>query len=120
MEFRFGEKEEKLRDEVRKFVKAEMPPYHIGKQFEEETSAEGWAFSMAISKKLAEKKWLTMSWPEEYGGMGASHWERVVFSEEAAYWGIPGLGMGRQLIKTNLLSLQYFPFSRYNKQLNYP
>ncbi len=94
MEFRFGEKEEKLRAEIREFVKAELPHHHIGKFFEEETSDEGWAFSMSMSKKLADKGWLTMSWPKEYGGMGASRWERVVLAEEAAYWGIPGLGMG--------------------------
>ncbi|MFH2131016.1 MAG: acyl-CoA dehydrogenase family protein [bacterium] len=94
MEFQFGEKEERLRTEIREFVKAEMPPHHIGKYFEEENSDEGWAFSMAMSRKLAEKGWLTMSWPKEYGGMGASRWERVVFAEEASYWGIPGLGMG--------------------------
>lgn len=94
MEFKFGEKEEKLRAEIREFVKKEMPPHFIGKHFEEETSDEGWAFSMSMSKKLAEKGWLTMSWPKEYGGMDADHWERVVFAEEASYWGIPGLGMG--------------------------
>ncbi len=94
MEFKFGEKEEKLRAEIREFVKAELPPHYIGKQFEEETTEEEWAFAMSISKKLAKKKWLTISWPKEFGGMGASHWEQAVFGEEAFYWGIPGLGMG--------------------------
>lgn len=94
MEFRFGEKEEKLRAEIREFVKKELPPHHIGHMFEDETNEESWAFSMTIAKKLAEKGWLTISWPQEYGGMGASHWEQLVFKEEAVYWGIPGLGMG--------------------------
>lgn len=94
MEFLFGEKEEKLRAEIRDFVKAEMPPHYIGKLFEEETDPECWAFSMSISEKLAEKGWLTIAWPEEYGGMGSSLWEQAVFAEEAAYWGIPGTRMG--------------------------
>jgi alkylation response protein AidB-like acyl-CoA dehydrogenase len=94
MRFRFGDKEEKLRAEIREFVKAEMPPHHIGNHFEEENSSESWEFAMAMSEKLSQKGWLTMSWPKEYGGMDASQWERVVFAEEAAYWGIPGLGMG--------------------------
>ncbi len=94
MEFNFGEKAEKLRAEIREFVKAEMPPHYIGKQFEEETTEEDWAFAMQMSKKLSEKGWLTLSWPKEYGGMAASHWEQAVFGEEAFYWGIPGLGMG--------------------------
>ena len=94
MEFRFSEKEERFRAEIREFVKENMPPNHIGCFFEEEADPEFWEFSMRIAKKLAEKKWLTISWPEAFGGMGASHWERVVFAEEAYYWGIPGTGMG--------------------------
>ncbi|MDY7039115.1 MAG: acyl-CoA dehydrogenase family protein, partial [Thermodesulfobacteriota bacterium] len=92
--FRFTEKEEALRKEIREFVKQEIPPEHSGGTFEEEHSDEAWAFSMSISKKLAQKGWLTMSWPKEYGGMGASEWEQLVYSEEVGYWGIPGTGMG--------------------------
>ncbi|MBW2181628.1 MAG: acyl-CoA dehydrogenase family protein, partial [Deltaproteobacteria bacterium] len=94
MEFKFGKKEEKFRSEIRQFVKENLPQGHIGHKFEEELDDENWEFSMSISKKLAEKKWLTISWPKEYGGLGASNWERVVFSEEVGYWGIPGTGMG--------------------------
>jgi len=94
MDFKFGEKAEKLRAEIREFVKAEMPPRYIGKQFEEETTEEFWAFAMHMSKKLSEKGWLTLSWPKEYGGMAADLWEQAVFGEEAFYWGLPGLGMG--------------------------
>jgi len=49
---------------------------------------------MSISKKLSERGWLTMSWPEEYGGRGASLWEQLVYLEESGYWGIPGTMMG--------------------------
>lgn len=94
MDFRLGEKEEKLRSEIRDFVKKELPTGHGGGMFEEEHYDEGWKFAMSISKKLSEKGWLTMSWPKEYGGMGASHLEQAVYAEEVGYWGIPGTGMG--------------------------
>ncbi|MCP4751970.1 MAG: acyl-CoA dehydrogenase [Proteobacteria bacterium] len=94
MEFLFGEKEEKFRSEIREFVKESLPPDHIGHMFEEEHDDESWAFAMSIAKKLSKKKWLTISWPEEFGGLGASNWEKVVFGEECGYWGIPGVGMG--------------------------
>jgi alkylation response protein AidB-like acyl-CoA dehydrogenase len=94
MEFKFGEKEERFRYEIREFVKENMPPGYIGHMFQEELDDESWEFAMSISKKLAEKKWLTISWPEEFGGMNASYWEQVVFGEEVGYWGIPGVGMG--------------------------
>ncbi|MFC1895096.1 acyl-CoA dehydrogenase family protein [Thermodesulfobacteriota bacterium] len=94
MDFTFGEKEERLRAEIREFVKESFLPGHIGYMFEEEHADETWEFAMSISKKLAQKGWLTMSWPKEHGGMGASVTERVVYGEEAGYWGIPGVGMG--------------------------
>ncbi len=94
MNFQFGEKEEKLRREIREFVKEHIPQGHGAGAFSEEHDDEKWAFSMSIAKKLAQKGWLTMSWPKEYGGKGASIWERVVYSEEVGYWGIPGTSMG--------------------------
>ena len=94
MDFQFSEKEEALRKEIREFVKQELPPGWIRNALAEESTDEGWAFTLSISKKLSEKGWLTMAWPKEYGGMGASLWEQLVFREEAGYWGIPGVTMG--------------------------
>ncbi len=94
MDFQLGEKEEKLRAEIREFVKEEMPPDYYGFPFADEHDDEEWAFSLSMSKKLAQKGWLTMAWPKEHGGMGASTWERMVYSEETSYWGVPGTLMG--------------------------
>jgi alkylation response protein AidB-like acyl-CoA dehydrogenase len=94
MEFGFGEKEEKLRGEIREFVKAELPEGWFSAMMEEEDRDEDWAFAMTIAKKLAQRGWLTMAWPKEYGGQGASLWEQAVYLEEAGYWGIPGTMMG--------------------------
>jgi len=94
MNFQLGEKEEKLRSEVREFADKVMPPGKIFYVFQEEHDDADWEFSMSVSKKLAQKGWLTMSWPKEYGGMGASTWEQLVYRSEAGYWGIPGLSMG--------------------------
>ncbi len=94
MEFRFGEKEEKLRDEVRKFARAELAGRGIVSGLEEESRDEDWEFSLSMSKKLAQKGWLTMAWPKEYGGQGASFFEQHVYIVEAGYCGIPGTTMG--------------------------
>ena len=92
MDFEFGEKEQKLRAEIRQFVKENIPLNQV--PYFEEHDDEEWAFSMSIARKLAQKGWLTISWPKEYGGMGASEWERAVYLEEVGYWGIPGWMMG--------------------------
>ena len=94
MDFMFGEKEERLREEIREFAKKELPPGWLSFMLEEEDRDEDWAFALSMSRKLSEKGWLTMSWPKEYGGMGASPWEQLVYCEEASYWGIPGTTMG--------------------------
>ena len=94
MEFQLGEKEEKLRFEIRKFVTEELSSSYSSSLFENEHFDEKWEFTMSISKKLSQKGWLTMNWPKEYGGLGASPWERLVYSEEVGYWGIPGTTMG--------------------------
>jgi len=94
MDFKFGEKEEKLRKEIREFVKAELPPGWLMIGLEEGSKDEDWQFTMLMSKKLAERGWLTMAWPEKYGGRGASLWEQLVYKEESRYWSIPGTSMG--------------------------
>ena len=94
MDFKLGEKEEALRLEIRKFVKEEMPADWFSVMMEEESSDEDWDFAMATAKKLADRGWLTMAWPKEYGGQGASLWEQLVYGEEVGYWGIPGTSMG--------------------------
>lgn len=94
MDFKFAEKEEKLRDEVRKFAISEMRGKQVVSGMEEESRDEDWEFSMQMSKKLAQKGWLTMAWPREYGGRGASFFEQHVYINEASYGGIPGTTMG--------------------------
>ena len=94
MDFRFGKREETLRQEIRKFVKQELPSGWSSIWVEEESSDEDWEFAMTIAKKLSRRGWLVMSWPREYGGQDASLWEQLVYNEEVGYWGIPGTKMG--------------------------
>jgi alkylation response protein AidB-like acyl-CoA dehydrogenase len=39
-------------------------------------------FTRDLCKKLAEKGWLTMAWPPEHGGQGASVWMQAIVREE--------------------------------------
>jgi alkylation response protein AidB-like acyl-CoA dehydrogenase len=93
MDFRLGEKELALKEEIRKFAESELPP-----DFVRNTLIDGefrdFEFEMSMSRKLAQRGWLVMSWPEKYGGRGASLVEQMVYEMEIAYWGIPGAWMG--------------------------
>jgi len=94
MDFKLGEKEEALRKEIRKFAQKELPPGSFTLLLEEESRDEDWKLAMSTSKKLAQKGWLVMAWPKEYGGSAVSYWEQMVYGEECGYWGIPGISMG--------------------------
>lgn len=54
-------------------------------------SDEGWAFTRYMAKRLADKGWLTMAWPKEYGGQDASIMDQVIFNEVMADFEAPGV-----------------------------
>jgi alkylation response protein AidB-like acyl-CoA dehydrogenase len=87
MDFAFSDQQEKLRQEVRRFLDAELPPEREdGPVLPDWVSdQEHYAWATAFNKKLASKGWLTAHWPTEYGGGGMSIMEQVVLREELAY-----------------------------------
>jgi alkylation response protein AidB-like acyl-CoA dehydrogenase len=60
----------------------------------------GFEFRRAWQRKLNERGWAGLSWPEQYGGSGATLFEQAIFSEELARASAPsmantlGLAMG--------------------------
>jgi len=93
MDFGLGEKELALKEEIRNFAEAELPL-----DWRRSTLIDGecrdFEFEISVSRKLSQRGWLVMSWPEEYGGRGASLFEQTVYEMEIAYWDIPGAWMG--------------------------
>ena len=89
MDFRFTAEEERFRQEVRQFLRQELPPDWDYMEDEFAHTDELWAFCVSFKKKLAQKGWLTLSWPKEYGGQGASYLTQTVFTEEMTYHGAP-------------------------------
>ncbi|HBR64674.1 MAG TPA: acyl-CoA dehydrogenase [Dehalococcoidia bacterium] len=87
MDFEFSNQELSFRNELSAWLKEELAnrPQEGG----DDADAE-WAFGLEMRKKLADKGWLTMAWPEEYGGQGVSHMMQVVFAEEMSYTRAPG------------------------------
>jgi len=95
MNFAFTEQEEQLRRDIKAFAKSELPSdWMIGGFAEEYCTDYGWEITQRVSKKLAEKGWLTMAWPKEYGGLKGTHTECLIYREEATYCMLPGIDMG--------------------------
>ena len=88
MDFRFSQEEEQFRQELLDFLDKELPP---GRNNDGLVGAEEeWALNLRMRKKLAQRGWLTMHWPKEYGGQGASPILSLIFNEEMSYHGAPG------------------------------
>ena len=94
MNITFTQQEEGFRQEIRDFLKEELPEDWdpLGKPGA--TAEEQQAFSRGMSKRLSDKGWLTLAWPEEYGGQGRSIMEQVIYNEEMSYWNVPGTELG--------------------------
>ncbi len=78
MDLTLSQAEEAFRNEVRSWL-AENHPGH-------EPSGEEAAFEFRIAwqRKLHGAGWAGVSWPEDYGGRGASLIEQAIFNEEMA------------------------------------
>lgn len=74
---------EALRTEVRAFVASELPEdYWPNSDFNE-------GHSPAFSRKLGERGWIGMTWPERFGGGERTFFERYVVTEELLAAGAP-------------------------------
>ena len=88
MEFKFTAEDEEFRTELRAFMKTELPdPWEGAGRYPED---DDWDLNRVIRQKMAEKGWLTMHWPEEYGGQNASPVKSAIYNEEIAYMRAPG------------------------------
>ena len=86
MRFEFTPEETAFRQEVKDFLEKDWKGDLNGVA----GSEEWWAIEMAMRKKLAEKGWLALSWPKEYGGNDATVMQQVIFTDEWSYAHAPG------------------------------
>jgi len=86
MDFRFTENEEAFRQEVRQWLKQEVPQrwIELAPGIWEETE-ESWQLAREFQRKLGRKGWLAPAYPKEYGGLELSHMKRLILAEELAY-----------------------------------
>ncbi|MGE5596753.1 MAG: acyl-CoA dehydrogenase family protein [Hyphomicrobiales bacterium] len=102
MRYSFDPEVESFRQEVRQFIKDELPgdPLNRG---DFESREDAYNYTMGFQKKLAQRDWLAMAWPKEYGGGGADHMRQLVYNEEMAYAGAPSMNMGIAWVGPSLM-----------------
>ena len=85
MDLNFTEREQAFRAECRAWLQANVPGPEVGSG----DTREGFAKHIVWEKKLFADRWAVVSWPEEYGGRGASLIEWLIFEEEYYLAGAP-------------------------------
>ena len=104
MELDLGPKAQRFRDELRQWLEANRPDALVGidaerAMFGNVPGVEEWA------ARLAEARYLCVSWPEEFGGRGLSGVEVAVMNEEFGRAGVPRVtrGMGEWLVGPSII-----------------
>ena len=93
MDFIFSQEDESFRRQAIDFVEDRLPWDWRSEVVDSEDPKTAKKLRQ-FKKILADKGWLTLAWPEEYGGLGAPHIQQMVFNEEMAYRSIPASDAG--------------------------
>jgi alkylation response protein AidB-like acyl-CoA dehydrogenase len=95
MDFHFTPQEQAFREEIRDWLKTNLPDHMPGDRMS--GASENMNVYKEFAQKLATKGWVAPHWPKEYGGLGLSVVEQLVFNEEMAEASAP---MGYSTIGT--------------------
>ena len=83
MRFKFTPEQEEFREEIQSFLKDNLPPgWADGGIDQEESDGTKDGFAYEFAQKMADKGWITARWPKEYGGLGWTPVEQLIFTEE--------------------------------------
>ena len=109
MDFAFTEAQEKFRQEVKEFLDTELPPDYVdyvGPTIDDcvAPNENGFQIFKDMARKFGEKGWLSLTWPEEYGGKAYSFVDYLIFLEEIARRGSPGFNaVGAKMLAPTLI-----------------
>jgi alkylation response protein AidB-like acyl-CoA dehydrogenase len=96
MDLNLSPAELQFRDELRSWLSANVPKDWSA--WREKPLEESFPFLREWQRKLQEGHWAAVSWPQEYGGRGATLMEQAIFWEEMARFDAPpmanSLGLG--------------------------
>jgi len=95
MDFRFTPEEQAFRQEIRDWLKTNLPDDMPEDRLSRDT--ENLNVYKEFAQRLATNGWVAPHWPEKYGGRGLSVVEQLVFNEEMAEANAP---MGYSMIGT--------------------
>ena len=78
MDLSWSAEDEVFRAEARAWLEANVPRPALPSG----DTREGFARHLEWERRLYDERWAVVSWPEEFGGRGASLWQWLIFEEE--------------------------------------
>ena len=104
MNLDFPDAAQTFRAELLEFLDQELPPWWVNFLSGDKRNIP---FTTKFCKKLAEKGWLTLAWPKEYGGGDADIWQQIVLRDVMWAAGEP---RGPQYINLNFIGRAIMDF----------
>ncbi len=85
MDFSFAKEQNKFRQEVQDFLEEEIKKGYW------KPACDAWiqSFDPEFTKRVAQKGWIGLTWPKEYGGQERSYVDRLILTEEMLRYGAP-------------------------------
>jgi alkylation response protein AidB-like acyl-CoA dehydrogenase len=91
MEFRLTEDQERFRQEAYDFVASQLPADWLHGGAPEDETDEWWEVSRRFLDALAEKGWLSHTWPKAYDGKERPLMEDALLGEAMAFYKAPAM-----------------------------
>jgi len=89
MDLTYTQEQERLREELRAYFARLMTPERRAALTTTDGEYGNGEAYREVFLELGRDGWLVLSWPEEFGGRGASPLDQLIFTDEAAVAGVP-------------------------------
>ncbi len=103
MEFELRDEEKAFDEEVEQFLRDHQSPEVMDAHPEQLSQTVDTPAKRAFMRRLAERGWLGMSWPSEYGGRELSGIYDFVLTEALSRYGAPQPGKGVGIVGKTLI-----------------
>jgi len=103
VDFELSPEERAFEAEVEAFLRANASPEVMDPNPEQLSQTVDSPAKRAFMRKLAERGWLGMSWPEQFGGQEKSGIYDFILTEALSRWGAPQPGKGVGIVGKTLI-----------------
>src|SRR3954453_22349695 len=102
MDFTLSPAQEAWVEEVRAFLREHFDAVAEGEARRRGNEASG-PVLRAFRAKMAERGWLALTWPVDYGGSGRTMFEQFLLMDEFAYWGAPAIDLTMSAVAPTII-----------------